>query len=134
MDRFRERMDDDLGTVQAFAGVFDAAKAANTLADQGRIDAAVGQAAAVFEMCRAVGLELGRQETVHITGGGSITTPGDGATDAAAAAGDDASALATARDEARRQGDFAAADALRARLQDDGWIVEDTPAGTVIRR
>jgi cysteinyl-tRNA synthetase len=135
VDRFRQRMDDDLGTVQAFAGVFDAAKAANTLADQGRIEAALGQAAAVFEMCRAVGLELGRQETVHITGGGSITSRGHGIMDAGGAAvGDDASALATARDEARRRGDFAAADALRARLQGEGWIVEDTPAGTVIRR
>jgi cysteinyl-tRNA synthetase len=106
-------MDEDLGTVQAFAGVFDAAKAANTLADQGDDAGAEAQAAAVFEMCRAVGLDIGG-DGAEVTG--------------------DASGLATARDEARRRGDFAAADALRARLQGEGWIVEDTPSGTVIRR
>jgi len=113
LDHFRARMDDDLGTVQAFAVVFDTVKAANTLADQGDVAAAMARAAAVFEMCRAVGLDIGGES-------GEL--------------GEDASALATARDDARRRGDFAAADELRRHLQEGGWIVEDTPAGTVIRR
>jgi cysteinyl-tRNA synthetase len=110
--RFRERMDEDLGTVQAFALVFDLVKAANSLADQGDAAGAIPLAAAVFELCRAVGLELG----------------GD-----AADVGNEARALAATRDEARRRGDFAAADAIRGRLQAEGWIVEDTPSGTVVR-
>jgi cysteinyl-tRNA synthetase len=70
-------------------------------------------ASAVYEMCRAVGLEIGGES---------------------AALDDDAQALAGARDDARRRGDYAAADAIRADLQAEGWIVEDTPGGTVIRR
>ena len=38
------------------------------------------------------------------------------------------------RDEARAAGDWAAADALRAELEDAGWLVEDGPEGTRIRR
>lgn len=111
--RFKECMDEDLGTVQAFAVVFDLVKAANSRADQGDSDGGATLAAAVFESCRAVGLELGG-ERVEI--------------------GEDALALAAARDAARRRGDFAVADEIRGQLQGDGWVVEDTPAGTVIRR
>jgi cysteinyl-tRNA synthetase len=113
VERFRQRMDDDLGTVQATAELFDVVKRANSVADQGDAGAAAPLAAAVYEMCRAVGLEIGGE---------------------AALVDEDAQARATARDEARRRGDYAAADSLRAQLQADGWIVEDTPAGTVIRR
>lgn len=114
LDRFRARMDDDLGTVQATAEMFDAVKAANTLADRGRMEAAATLAGAVYEMAGAVGLSL--------EAGG------------AAALDEEATALAQARDDARRRGDYAAADAIRAQLQAGGWIVEDTPGGTVIRR
>ncbi len=113
LDRFRVRMDEDLGTVQAIAELFDLVKRANTLADQGDAGAAQPLAAAVYEMCRAVGLEIG----------GSSVAPGE-----------DASAQAAARDDARSRGDYAEADAIRGQLQADGWIVEDTPEGTVIRR
>ncbi len=113
LDRFRERMDDDLGTVQATAELFDVVKRANTMADRDQADAAGPLAAAVYEMCHALGLQIGAESE---------------------ALGDDAEALAGARDEARRLGDYAAADAIRAQLQAAGWIVEDTPAGTVIRR
>ncbi|MDQ1392974.1 MAG: cysteinyl-tRNA synthetase [Acidimicrobiaceae bacterium] len=113
LDRFQARMDEDLGTVQAIAELFDLVKRANTLADQGNVGAAQPLAAAVYEMCRAVGLEIG----------GSSVAPGE-----------DASAQAAARDVARRRGDYAEADAIRGQLQADGWIVEDTPEGTVIRR
>jgi cysteinyl-tRNA synthetase len=47
---------------------------------------------------------------------------------------DDALALARARDEARSARDFAAADLIRDQLVADGWVVEDTPDGTVLRR
>jgi len=42
--------------------------------------------------------------------------------------------LVTARDEARAGRDFAAADALRQRLEGLGWVVEDTPQGTRVHR
>ena len=40
----------------------------------------------------------------------------------------------SARDEARREKDFARADALRDELVVRGWTVEDTAGGTAIRR
>ncbi len=130
LDRFRAHMDDDLGTVQATAELFEVVRRANTLADQGQADQAAPLAAAVFEMCRAVGLDIGGT-TVQLAGtlsvepalSGTVTTIDEGA-----------AAMAAARDEARGRGDYAAADAIRIELQDDGWIVEDTPGGTVIRR
>ena len=42
--------------------------------------------------------------------------------------------LVAERDEARRDRDFARADALRDELVARGWTVEDTPSGTAIRR
>jgi cysteinyl-tRNA synthetase len=42
--------------------------------------------------------------------------------------------LVAERDEARRARDFARADSLRDELVQRGWIVEDTPSGTAIRR
>jgi cysteinyl-tRNA synthetase len=99
--------------VQATAELFDVVKRANTLADDGQARAAAPLAAAVYEMCRAVGLKVGPSS---------------------AAVGEGAATLAAARDEARARGDYAKADAIRAQLQGEGWIVEDTPGGTVIRR
>jgi len=46
----------------------------------------------------------------------------------------DVAAKAAALDAARTAKDFAAADALRAELQVDGWIVETNKAGTTVRR
>ena len=42
--------------------------------------------------------------------------------------------LVRRRDEARRAGDFAAADAIRAQLIEQGWVVEDGPEGTRVHR
>jgi cysteinyl-tRNA synthetase len=42
-------------------------------------------------------------------------------------------ALGKERDTARAARDWARADAIRAELQEQGWIVEDGPHGTTIR-
>jgi cysteinyl-tRNA synthetase len=42
--------------------------------------------------------------------------------------------MAAELDAARAAKDFATADALRAALQADGWIVETNKAGTTVRR
>ena len=70
-------------------------------------------AAAVFEICSAVGLELS-------AGGDDVP--------------DDVAAKAAALDQARADKDYAAADAIRAELQADGWTVETTKDGTAVRR
>jgi cysteinyl-tRNA synthetase len=47
---------------------------------------------------------------------------------------DDSAALVSARDEARSRKEWAEADRLRDELVTRGWTVEDSAAGTVIRR
>jgi cysteinyl-tRNA synthetase len=47
---------------------------------------------------------------------------------------DDVAAKAADLDAARAAKDYGRADAIRAELIGDGWIVETTPAGTTIRR
>ena len=46
----------------------------------------------------------------------------------------DVAALAAERDAARAAKDFGRADAIRDELQADGWVVEDTASGTLVRR
>ncbi len=105
--QFRALMDDDLQTPQVVALVFDLVRRANS--------GDAGAAAAAHEICAAVGLEL---------------RPGGGSDDVDA----DAAALARQRDDARARRDFAASDALRDQLQAMGYVVQDTPDGTRIRR
>jgi cysteinyl-tRNA synthetase len=108
---FRERMDDDLDTPSATALLFDTVRRANAALDASAPEAAA-LAAAVHEICRAVGLVLAA----------AVMVPAD------------AAAKAAALDAARAAKDFAAADSLRAELQAEGWIVETTKAGTSLRR
>jgi cysteinyl-tRNA synthetase len=108
---FRQRMDDDLDTPGAMALLFDTVRRANVALDSGAADAG-SLAAAVQEVCSALGLVL--------NAGGEVPA--------------DAAAKAAALDAARTAKDFAAADALRAELQSDGWTVETTKDGTKLRR
>jgi cysteinyl-tRNA synthetase len=111
LDQFRERMDDDLDTPGAMAVVFDTVRRANAAIDAGDEEAA-SLAAAVREMTGAVGLELRA----------GVEVP------------DDVLARVAMLDDARAARDFAAADAIRAELQADGWTVETGAGGTTVRR
>lgn len=113
LDRFRERMDDDLDTPGASALIFDAVRRANSALDAGDKETAAALAAAVVEMAGAVGLEL------RGSGGSAVDTGAD--------------ALARRRDDARAARDFATADALRDLLVELGYEVLDTPEGTRLR-
>jgi cysteinyl-tRNA synthetase len=106
LERFRERMDDDLDTPAAMALLFDLVRRANGDDDE-------RAAATAFVIADAVGLPL-------------RTASGD--------VGDDAHELARRRDEARAQRDFTLADALRDQLQQLGYEVSDTPSGTALRK
>jgi cysteinyl-tRNA synthetase len=112
LDRFRAAMDDDLDTPKATALVFDLVRRANTALDAGDLAAAAPLAAAVRVVSGALGLKLNA---------------------GAAAVPDEILELAHARDAARAGRNWAEADALRDRIQDAGYVVEDTPSGTQVR-
>lgn len=112
VDRFRAAMDDDLDTPASVALVFDLVRRANTRLDAGDAQAAGPLVAAVGEITGALGLE------VH----------GEGDEVPAELVG-----LARRRDEARAAKDWATADALRDQIKAAGYVVDDTPSGTVVR-
>jgi cysteinyl-tRNA synthetase len=112
IDAFIARMDDDLDTPGAMAVVFDAVTRANAAADAGDVDAAAALAAAVFSAARAVGLEVRSDDDIP----------------------DVVAAQVAALDAARAEKDYETADALRAVLQSEGWVVETTASGTIVRR
>ena len=111
---FRSAMDDDLGTPQAVAVIFDTLRRANAALDSGTDDA-LALAAAVLDLAGALGLALN-------------------------AAGHDPEAdeaiddLVARRQAAREAKDWATADALRDELSGKGVVVEDTPSGPIWHR
>jgi len=110
---FRARMDNDLDTPGALAGIFELVSGAHTAADAG---------------VEVEGGRLARSAAVLAAALGLSLRAADAEVD------DESRRLVAERDEARRARDFARADALRDGLVARGWTVEDTPSGTAIRR
>jgi cysteinyl-tRNA synthetase len=111
ISRFRAFMDDDLDTPSASALLFETVRRANTALDASDASAPA-LVAAVRSMCVAFGLDLKQASDVPA----------------------ETLKMAAELDAARAAKDFATADALRAALQADGWIVETNKAGTTVRR
>jgi cysteinyl-tRNA synthetase len=112
LERFRAEMDDDLDTPAATALAFDLVRRANTALDTGDA-AAASLAAAVHEICGALGIELRAER-------GDVSP--------------EAGELARRRDVARAAREWAEADSLRDELVRLGYEVADTPEGTKLRR
>jgi cysteinyl-tRNA synthetase len=109
---FRQYMDDDLGTPQAMAVLFDSVTAANVAFDRGDAAGGVALGRAALAGFEAVGLRAGVASEVEA----------------------EVLELARRRDEARAARDWAAADRLREEIVAVGYRVEDTPAGTRVYR
>lgn len=113
LGRFRDRMDDDLNTGGALAIVAETVTQINRSLDIDDFAGAEPLVAAFRSMLSAVGL------TVN---------------DEVAAVADEAADLCRQRDDARAAKEWGRADALRGELEAMGYVVEDTAAGTQVRR
>jgi cysteinyl-tRNA synthetase len=110
---FHARMDDDMDTPGALAGIFELVTAAHSAADADD---------------EAEGRRLADTAAVLLAALGVPLAASDAEVD------EESARLVLARDGARSAKDFARADALRDELVALGWTVEDTPGGTAIRR
>jgi cysteinyl-tRNA synthetase len=109
---FFDALRDDFNTPEALASLFELIAEGNRrLEGGGKLP---GGAEAVAEMLRVIGLE-------------SLLVPEE-------PVDEDASRLADQREEARRDGDFERADALRRELAEKGYEVRDTSEGPVLVR
>ena len=118
--RFRAAMDDDLGSPQALAVIFDAVRDANRALDAEDDNAAAALSTAALELADVLGLVLGR-----------VAAPADasGASD-----DDEIDALVDRRLDAKAKKNFGEADRIRDELTARGVVLEDTPRGTAWRR
>ena len=115
VDAFRSAMDDDLGTPQGVAVMFDTLRRANAALDSGADDAGA-LAATVIDIAGALGVDVDAAEHGADAGDAAIED------------------LVARRQAARDAKDWAAADSLREELSALGVVVEDTPAGPIWHR
>ena len=128
IERFTDVMDDDFGTPEAVAVVFDAVREANRRLDVG--EDAEPLVAAIREIMGVLGLDGedagGDGVDVAALSGvaGEFDVDGDGPVEEVV------DRLLVARAEARDRRDFATSDAIRERLGEAGIVVEDTADGS----
>lgn len=114
--QFHAAMQDDFNTPVAMAVLFDLARDANRLKDNGEHTQAAARVAQLLKLGGILGL-LQQSPADYLRGSG--------------ASSDDAEIeqLITARNAARKARDFAEADRLRDELSNRGVVLEDKPGG-----
>ena len=122
LGEFTAAMDDDLGTPQAVAVLFEAIRRGNQTITAADIPATAGILAAVRKMLAVFGLDPDGPEWQSAPGsaGADLTGVVDGLVQA----------LLERREAARTAKDWAAADAVRDSLAGLGIRLEDTPSGS----
>jgi len=134
--RFQEAMDDDFGTAGALSTLFDLAREANSLADEGALttqglndiaNAFVELAGDVLGFTRFRRQSAARRWLGHAIDAALDTLDRREAVDGIVRI------LIDMRAEARQAKDFKTADAIRDRLAEAGIALEDTPDGTTWR-
>jgi cysteinyl-tRNA synthetase len=112
--QFEEGMDDDLNISLGLAAIFEFVRDVNRLLADGRLsrDNAPRVMATMRQFDRVLGL----------------LDDADTAPDA------DVERLVQAREQARKRRDFATADRLRAEITALGYVIEDTPRGSRLKR
>ena len=114
LGRFEEAMDDDFNTADAISVVFELVKLANTTADSGSTKAYVSFLKKNIEpLCDVLGIITEKKEEVLDS---------------------DIEEMIAARQQARKDKDFALADEIRGKLLDMGIVLEDTREGVKWKR
>lgn len=111
--KFNTAMDDDLNTPDALAAVFELVKDINTLGADASVDALKAAATTFDELTGVLGLLYNRKTN-------EIPT--------------EVMDLVNQRAEAKKAKDWPTADALRAKITEMGYVVEDTPQGPKVTR
>ncbi|SUW64991.1 Cysteine--tRNA ligase [Buttiauxella agrestis] len=120
--RFREAMDDDFNTPEAYSVLFDMAREVNRLKTED-LAAANGLAAALRQLSGVLGLL--EQDPEAFLQGGAQSDDSEVA---------EIEALIKQRNDARQSKDWALADQARDRLNEMGIVLEDGAQGTTWRR
>ena len=123
---FRDAMDDDLGVPRALAVVHDQVRAGNAALAAGNADLAAGIGSSVRAMMAVLGLDPWSAPWV-----GAAASVGGQDRRLMEATGKLIGELLTERAAARAERDFARADAIRVRLAEAGFAIEDTRDGPI---
>jgi cysteinyl-tRNA synthetase len=121
---FDRAMDDDLNTPRALGALFEFQRKVNTLIDSKRLSR--GDYKLIAESLARVDDVLG---FIHVDRESTAAAEGP----RREGGGSEIQALVDERESARRQKDYARADAIRERLKEKGVVVQDTPDGPVWR-
>jgi cysteinyl-tRNA synthetase len=121
---FRQAMDDDFNTPRAIAVLFELVSAANKLTgnadflpDAAALEALSDARVLTIRLAEVLGIKLAPEPTVHDTLAPQLMN-----------------LLIRLRATARKEKNFAMADAIRNQLSEIGIVLEDTPQGTVWRK
>ncbi|MFC1902958.1 DALR domain-containing protein, partial [Chloroflexota bacterium] len=130
--RFFEAMDDDFNTAQALATLFDLARDINR-ADEAGVDV-TGAREKLVELADILGLTLSDESFVDVSGSINILPHEAKKWQLSPSASTSIGDLISLRQKFRESKQWQLADEIRAKLDEMGMALEDTPEGTVCKR